>query len=185
MFQIPVLNEIFPGDRDVIAMPRLDGPIRSGRHSGHSPELAVQVRLIAVAAVGRDCRPLDSSALSQPIDDGLEAPHAAERLRRESDRGAKQLDEALCPVSRLVPDLGDPRNRGTGVDGCHCVRNRRVHEQRPPDARQECVLDETERLFRRRRFENPLAHDDRGRAPEILERDSHAGKLTGRHAEEC
>ena len=149
MFRIPVLNEFFPVERNMVAVARLHRPIRARRHAGHPPELAVQVRLIAEAAVRRHCRPLDASTRCEPIDDGLEAAHPTESLRCQSDRSAEQLDESLRAVSRLVSDLGNSRNGGFGINSRERVRDRRVHEQRTAQSGNERSLDACNRRLRR------------------------------------
>jgi hypothetical protein len=79
----------------------LDGcdPVLRGRHAREGLEVAVEVRLVVVAAVERRVGQL--GAVAQVLGGALEAQDAGERLGREAD----VLAEARGEMAPAPPDL--------------------------------------------------------------------------------
>src|SRR5262245_49795799 len=71
-------------------------------HPGECPEVAVEVRLIVVAALERQVSEARMVSTTQPIHRAAEAHHPRKRLRREADVLAELADEMfLAPACFL------------------------------------------------------------------------------------
>src|ERR1700730_11194589 len=79
----PVLDG-FDSGRDA-ARGQAGGKELARRAVGELAEVAVEVRLVEVAAVVGELGPAQLVCLTEPADDAVEADHARDRLRRQPD----------------------------------------------------------------------------------------------------
>ena len=68
--------------------------VRAGTQPGEGPEIVDEMRLVEVAAIERDVRPIDLPACSDSVNNLLESTDAAEQFRSQSDLGAKDVSKA-------------------------------------------------------------------------------------------
>ena len=81
-------------DGDVVEVWGGGGEVGGGGHAGEGLEVVDEMGLVVVAAIERDLCPIDLPGAVYRVEGLLEAAHAAEGFRRESDLLAKDFDEA-------------------------------------------------------------------------------------------
>jgi hypothetical protein len=76
--------------------------VRGWANTRKSDEVANEMRLVEVAALGCELRPIGSGLDLRSIHGMLESPHATEKLRRQPDLICEQLDKTALAQADLA-----------------------------------------------------------------------------------
>ena len=171
-------------DGNVIQVGRGGGEVGGGGHAGEGLEVVDEMGLVVVAAIECDLCPIDLPGAMYRVEGLLEAAHAAEGFRRESDLLAKELDEtarAEADFFRECSDGGDVRRAANVMER---IGYGWVPLQWARELREQVLFEDSEHCCDGGGGEHALAELGGSCAPEIVKCDRCIFHLIDGRAEE-
>lgn len=167
-------------ERDMVASPRTGRAIGGRKHACEIAKIVNEVRLVGVAMLGRDRRPVNSSLAAYRAHDALQPAYAGKPLWREAYPFAEAPHESLRQHPHTRASLGHGHS---AIEEGYGSRNCRVPRQ--DNAFQEHSFKLAQLVCGRGRLTQSLAEQTTIQSPDIVEFNDPVARLADGHAKKC